>query len=294
MLRYLKQIYKIVPLYSVPQKNLPCLILRHDVDVSPSAALKMARIENDLGIKSTYFFMFSNRFYNLLEGKNPLILKQVSKLGHEIGLHYHPSQYRTYNKNLEKTLEIQVKLLEHLTGRKVYSISRHGPWDKDPFASIRKYNNANHPYFRGDLFVHDSCRLWIPPEGLKTLINANPKRVQLLTHPENWTEEKVDRERLREMYIEKAIKGLREGLEGWLREPLHNTWSNINFNNKGANFNASELAFKTKFQNGLNHYSKLFKYYMINTSLGWKLHLLFEKFRVSKGEKTSVIKNVNR
>jgi len=32
------------------------MIIRHDIDRKPERALKMAEIENDLGVKSTYFF----------------------------------------------------------------------------------------------------------------------------------------------------------------------------------------------------------------------------------------------
>ena len=38
-----------------PQPNR-CIIIRHDIDRKPERALKMAEIENDLGVKSTYYF----------------------------------------------------------------------------------------------------------------------------------------------------------------------------------------------------------------------------------------------
>ena len=36
------------------------MIIRHDIDREPERALKMAEIENDLGVKSTYFFTLAN------------------------------------------------------------------------------------------------------------------------------------------------------------------------------------------------------------------------------------------
>jgi len=134
LLRYIDDIYKVVPFHRIPKTDCPYLILRHDIDFSLQAALKMAHLERTLGIRSTYFVHFSSRFYNLLEGNNVRILKQISKLGHEIGLHYYPAQYRLYNQNQKKTLEREIQLLEHLLGKKVYSIAKHGPWDRDPFA----------------------------------------------------------------------------------------------------------------------------------------------------------------
>lgn len=38
--------------------NRKDILWRHDVEFEPDIALKMAKIENDLGIKSTYFFSY--------------------------------------------------------------------------------------------------------------------------------------------------------------------------------------------------------------------------------------------
>ena len=38
------------------------VVLRHDVDKLPQNALRMARIEHDLGVKSTYYFPSCCRF----------------------------------------------------------------------------------------------------------------------------------------------------------------------------------------------------------------------------------------
>lgn len=58
------------------------IVLRHDVDERPYNALQMARAEAELGIKATYYFRIvkiSNR---------PDVIKEIVKLGHEIGYHY--------------------------------------------------------------------------------------------------------------------------------------------------------------------------------------------------------------
>ena len=192
LLRHLKNVYSVVRFCDAPQSG-SYLILRHDIDFSLPAALEMAYIEHDLGVKATYFVLFSNNFYDVLGTSSAQVLKEISALGHEIGLHYCPFQYQSYNRNMNETLQTEIQMLEKISGKKVYSIARHGLWDRDPFASIRGYINANHPYWRSDLFVHDSCRAWTPLEGLVKLLGAAPKRAQLLTHPENWQKDKVDR-----------------------------------------------------------------------------------------------------
>ena len=287
LLQYLNQIYKIVPFCEIPREDVPYLILRHDMDISLLAALKMAKIERDLGVKSTYFVLFSSRFYNVLEGNNVSILRQISKLGHEIGLHYHPAQYQLYNQNPKKTLKIEARLLEHLLGRKVYSIARHGMWDRDPFATTKEYINANHPHFRRDLFVHDSCRAWTPIQGLFKLLNDPPGRVQLLTHPENWQEDKLSREELLERFIqnlEKETFTLRNGQKRtWLTDPLVLKYDALakkgdftQFHSRGCKADSKT---GIKLRQELNYYNTQVRWYLINTSLGWWSHKIIDKIR---------------
>jgi len=70
--------------YSLYVKNPKShvVILRHDVDSWPINALQMAKIENNFGIKATYYFRRSPLSFN------EKILKQIIDLGHEIGYHY--------------------------------------------------------------------------------------------------------------------------------------------------------------------------------------------------------------
>ena len=58
------------------------IILRHDVDRKPERAEKMAAIENELGIKSTYYFRKNSHVFK------PDIIKPIPSMGHEIGYHY--------------------------------------------------------------------------------------------------------------------------------------------------------------------------------------------------------------
>jgi hypothetical protein len=280
LLKYLNQVYTIVPFCRLPNKDIPYLILRHDVDISLSDALKMAQIEKDLDIRSTYFILLSSKFYNVLEDENIEILRQISRLGHEIGLHYHPAQYRLYNRNPEKTLEIEIRLLEHLIGKKIHSIARHGAWDRDPFARIKKYINANHLYFRGDLFLHESGRAWTPLQGLITLLNNPPKRSQLLIHPENWQEDKISRVELLErhcQHLEKKISLLKKKiLEYYETDPLIAEYDKMiqEYKIKGLlNIkNESNKRRENKLRRALRYYDNLSRYYLVHTALGWKAH----------------------
>jgi hypothetical protein len=58
------------------------VILRHDVDAKPLNTLRLAQLENSLGIRGSYYFRA------LLNGFEEEIISQIAGLGHEIGYHY--------------------------------------------------------------------------------------------------------------------------------------------------------------------------------------------------------------
>lgn len=58
------------------------LVLRHDVDEQPQNALEMAKTENELGVKATYYFR------RVPKSDHPEIIRQVAAMGHEVGYHY--------------------------------------------------------------------------------------------------------------------------------------------------------------------------------------------------------------
>ena len=63
------------------------LVLRHDVDEKPENALKIAEIERDLGVKSTFYFRIVSK------SNRPEIITQIVKMGHELGYHYENLSY---------------------------------------------------------------------------------------------------------------------------------------------------------------------------------------------------------
>lgn len=184
LIRYLRQIYRIVPCCEIPNENIPYLVLRHDIDVSLESALKMAEIEHDTGVRSTYFVLLSSNHYNSFEGRNARMIRQISEFGHEIGLHYDVSQYRCYTEDMVQALKTETQALESLTGKNVRSISSHAPMGPASFLSISSCVNADDPRLR-DIYIHDSRKLWTI-KSLSVLLNNPPRRVLLLVHPYHW------------------------------------------------------------------------------------------------------------
>ena len=67
------------------------LLLRHDVDLSLDAALRLAELEADAGARATYFLMTRSVFYNLASHEGEHAVGRLRELGHGVGLHaVHP------------------------------------------------------------------------------------------------------------------------------------------------------------------------------------------------------------
>jgi len=58
------------------------VLLRHDVDRKPGNALAMAMLEAKRGVRSTYYFRVVGTAFA------PDVIREVSRLGHEVGYHY--------------------------------------------------------------------------------------------------------------------------------------------------------------------------------------------------------------
>src|SRR6478736_4805823 len=63
------------------------LLLRHDVDLSLDAALRLAELEAEAGAQATYFLMTESVFYNLASEEGRAATERLRELGHRVGLH---------------------------------------------------------------------------------------------------------------------------------------------------------------------------------------------------------------
>ncbi|MGA2309040.1 MAG: hypothetical protein ABSG57_05775 [Candidatus Bathyarchaeia archaeon] len=214
----LKKKYRIIPFCEVTDTNAPFLILRHDVDASLEAALKMAEREKKLEIKSTYFVLFSHKLYNLLEKDSLNTLKEISGLGHEIGLHYDVETYESYGRTPRESMHNEIQMLERLLNRKIFSVACHNVsliTGEDPLRNVKGYINVYDPRFCEN-YVSDSCRAWFLRD-LSRLLEFKSTRVHLLIHPFLWTENACKRETvLANLFNEVAARN-RIYKEEWLR-----------------------------------------------------------------------------
>ena len=83
-------------------------LIRHDVEFSPRRALRLAEIDSDLSVSSTFFFQVRNNAYNILSNENIDILNRIKNLGMDIGLHFYVSHIKEGdNQVLKKNLNFK-------------------------------------------------------------------------------------------------------------------------------------------------------------------------------------------
>jgi hypothetical protein len=172
-------------------------ILRHDIDFSLSAALKMAQIEAERGIRATYFLLLSSEYYNLLSKESRKVPQKLITLGHEVGLHYDVRAMSAQeNTDLNKWLYYEIDMLSNLTGNAIHSIAMHNPsiYGHDPFTSGNHFLNAYDPQFTKAIsYFSDSCGAWRDSAYDAFQCSIIPDKLQLLTHPIFWADTPGDR-----------------------------------------------------------------------------------------------------
>ena len=176
----------------------PVVLLRHDVDYSPAAALALAALEAESGWVSTYFLLVNGPYYNLLDPLHAAVARRLVEMGHEVGLHYDARFFAHFPANeWDALLDGQARLLAMLSGRPVRAIAMHQPalHGADPFAHRTDFLNAYGRRLRGEAtYLSDSCRAWT--DGAWSILTDGPlpPRLQIALHPVNWG----DRDRPRE------------------------------------------------------------------------------------------------
>jgi len=188
-------------------KNEKIVIMRHDVDWNPApqTAMKMGLIENQLKIKSTYYFRW------ITADAEPI--EYLKKLGHEIGLHYETlatyCKIKKINKKEDVTPEIinvcreilkaEISQFEWKYGD-IESICSHGDdWNRNVGIpnfvlmlgekmqdySIITYANSQEVRYTPKIFVADSGNKW-DPISFEQALNEEHQSIYVLIHPDWW------------------------------------------------------------------------------------------------------------
>jgi hypothetical protein len=169
-------------------------LLRHDVDYSMHRAVRIAEIEAEEQVVSTYFLMVRSRFYSLAEPETAKLVSRLLACGHDVGLHFDGEIYDTSHwsaAELEGAIARERHLLEVLIDREVDSVTFHNP-DLSNLMTFRDETvggliNGYSARLSSDyVYASDSNGYW-RYEPMPNVIRTGHERLYLLTHPEWWT-----------------------------------------------------------------------------------------------------------
>ena len=211
------------------------LILRHDVDKKPQNSLRTAQLQNQLGVKGTYYFRA------VPESFDEEIIKKIAALGHEIGYHY--EDLTICKGNYEEAIQHFKKWLEKL--RKFYpvkTICMHGSplskydnrklWEK---FNYQDYDLIVEPYFDINFdevfYITDTGRKWdgnkvSVRDKVKTQFNLSfhttdeiieafkmremPNQIMQNIHPQRWTNN--NKEWWQELWLQRVKNSIKKAI----------------------------------------------------------------------------------
>jgi hypothetical protein len=144
------------------------VLLRHDVDLSLDAALRLAELEAESQAAATYFLMTRSVFYNLASPEGEHAIERLRELGHSVGLHaLHP------HVDLDRRFDPVV--------------AWHNPdpeFINEPIDGAVNVMQAG--YFDPGHYRSDSNQHWRSGCPHEELAAGSFEWLQLLTHPEIW------------------------------------------------------------------------------------------------------------
>jgi len=106
------------------------VILRHDIDRKLMNALRMAKLEYALGIRSTYYFRYPHTF-------RPEAIRAIYDLGHEVGYHYETlSKARGDHVKAIRLFEQELSNFREIPGCNITTICMHG-------SPLSRYDNRD-------------------------------------------------------------------------------------------------------------------------------------------------------
>jgi hypothetical protein len=145
------------------------LLLRHDVDLSLDAAVKMAELEAEVGAEATYFLMRQSVFYNLESSEGEAAFARLLELGHDVGIH---AVWPT---------------IPEVDERFVRVLAWHNPDPPYMDLPVEGFVNVmSQPWFTPGRYRSDSNQHWRSGCPHDELARGTLEWLHLLVHPEIW------------------------------------------------------------------------------------------------------------
>jgi hypothetical protein len=190
------------------------IIFRHDVDRKIDTALTMAKMENEMNIRATYYFRYIPEVFK------PEIIRNIRDLNHEIGYHYEVLDKANGDSKqaillFEKELEEMRKIADVRTicmhGNPLKSWSNRDLWKTYDF---QNFGIIGEPYLSIDYnkfyYLSDTGRTWSGKYSVKDTIDkefsekirhttdiisliksGRSSNICLLVHPNRWSDDPI-------------------------------------------------------------------------------------------------------
>lgn len=202
LINMVQQHLPIIDYKDVKDNTKKFCILRHDIEFSIDRAYKLAKIEKELGVVSTYTVQVRNNTYNALSEKNINLISKIRNLGHHIGLHQNPPSSLKLD-TLKDYIMRDITILEDSYGFEIDRFAFHRPKKEYLNCYVELENKINcydkkffhffedKPETLEILYLADSNHKWKYGYPLDFDFSKIDK-LQLLTHPFSWSEKGAD------------------------------------------------------------------------------------------------------
>ena len=160
-------------------------VLRHDVDASLDMARRLAEVEAEHGVRSTYFVMLRSPLYNVLSRQGGADVRRLIALGHEVGLHF-DSRDGNQDDDVPALIARDLAAISEVTGTSAGAFSFHQPTPEliARRVAVPGAENAYTLEERGYRYASDSNRNWRGSNIAEIIEQRQP--IQILLHPMWW------------------------------------------------------------------------------------------------------------
>jgi peptidoglycan/xylan/chitin deacetylase (PgdA/CDA1 family) len=167
-------------------------LLRHDCDNDLVAAARLAEIEAEEEVRSTFFLMLRSALYNLLAPTGRDLVGRILEHGHWLGLHFDESVVDGEpDARVAELVDRERQVLREEFGQEIRVVSFHQPGRR--ILENRIKLSCLNTYDRQDMadvhYTSDSNLVFRGGEPEALFAEGSHSRIQILIHPEWWTAE---------------------------------------------------------------------------------------------------------
>ncbi|MBM3509213.1 MAG: hypothetical protein FJX61_03615 [Alphaproteobacteria bacterium] len=212
--------YGFAPLSAVAEAQhgaAPVCFLRHDCDNDLVAAARLARIESEAGVTSTFFVMLRSAMYNVLAPTNAALVREILARGHQLGLHFDESLHADVAPaGIAELVDRERAWLHDEFGQPIEVVSFHQPSPRvlDGGLVLNCLNSYDRAAFAGVHYVSDSNLRFRDGDPIALFQGRRHRLIQLLLHPEWWSERALSLDAKWDAMLANNIDLMQQGLIG--------------------------------------------------------------------------------